>query len=316
MEGKPLGITYSRQLTSPTRPVQQGTPVGAPAPAQNREASFAAAATGTVTTPSGTTHLTINRAVLIAGLLFCLASPASLGVATYGFLGMFLIPAALALILALAFNRAWSYIVATILGVLFPLFVLVMFAPHEDGFNPLNRGVFGMALFNVCALPLILTGGIGGFRNARGKTPVSLGSGFRTAPGVFALCVCALLVGGLTTSYVANTEAIATPVEAFDGQPQAATSTVMEGFKFEPNVLNVGVATVTEITIVNRDPTTHTFTYRNGDVEYNHEVLPGQSANILVFFDTAGTYNFWCIPHSGGHDDTADDSMVGKIVVA
>ncbi len=314
MEGRPQGITYSRQVTS-TRPIQQGTPTGGAPPAAPNPTSFPTG-TATPSTSTGTTYLTINRGLLIAGLLFSLASPASFGVEAYVFMGMMLIPTVIALGLILSVNRGWAYITSTVLGLVFPLFFLAMFGPHEGAYNPVNREAFGVAAFNLAAIPLILVGGIGGFRNTRGKTGVSFGSGFRTAPGVFALCVCSLLVGALVTSYVANDNVLATPVSGFDAPVQATTSVAMKEFAFDPKTINVGANTYTEIVVVDQDPNAHTFTYKNEGVEYSHELLPGQTVSFVVLFDTVGTYGFWCIPHSNGEGDTAEDSMVGQIIVA
>jgi plastocyanin len=317
MDARPTGITYSRQGTTPQagRPAQPPMRTSAPAPAA--AAPSVATATGTATgAATGTTYLTINRGLLVGGLLFSLASPANFGIEGYMFMAMFLVPTVLALILTLSTARAWSYLTATILGVLFPLMFVVMFAPHEGGFDPVNRAGFAVTLLNICALPLIITGGVGGFRNARGKTGLRFGSGFRTAPGVFALCVCSLLAGALVTSYAASDSVIAATPNGFDAQPAATTSVAMKDFAFEPKTINVAAGVYTKIVVSNQDPSPHTFTYKNGGTEYSHEVIPGQTVSFVVMFAEAGSYGFWCIPHSNGEGDTAEDSMTGQIVVA
>ncbi|HEX9817229.1 MAG TPA: hypothetical protein VGB18_09635, partial [Candidatus Thermoplasmatota archaeon] len=153
MEGKPQGITYSRQMTSTTRPIQQGTPTGGGAPAA--PTSFPTPNATSTHASIGTTYLTINRALLIAGLLFSLASPASFGLGGYVFMGTFLIPTVLSLILILTVSRAWAYLTSLVLGLLFPLFFLTMFAPHEGAYNPVNREAFAVAALNLSAIPLI-----------------------------------------------------------------------------------------------------------------------------------------------------------------
>src|SRR5688572_10099481 len=116
MNGRPSGITYSRQGPTPQagRALQaaHGTPTAAPA---GTEPTATGTATSTGTTP-GTTYLTINRGLLIAGLLFSIASPSNFGVAAYSFMGMMLIPTIIGLGLILSLNRAWTYITSLVLG--------------------------------------------------------------------------------------------------------------------------------------------------------------------------------------------------------
>lgn len=315
MEARPKGITYSRTATTTHmgRPIQVGGAAPAtPSPTNGTPST----ATATAATTSGVGYLTLSRGLLLLGLLLSIAAPANLGLGAYLFMGMFLVPTLLALVLTVSTGRPWAYVTSLILGLVFPLLFIALFAASEGGFNPVNRAAFTATLLNMCAIPLVLTGGVGGFRDARNKTGVRFGPGFRTAPGVFALCVASLLLGGLVTSYAASESVLAASNSGFDAQPQATTSTLMKDFAFTPKVLTVAVATYTEIVVSNEDATPHTFTYKNAGTEYNHQVVPGQTTSFVVLFAEAGTYRFWCQPHSGGETDTEPDSMVGQIIVA
>jgi len=59
----------------------------------------------------------------------------------------------------------------------------------------------------------------------------------------------------------------------------------------------VPVRTVVAIVVTNKDPAFHTFTYQLTGQTYNHELLPGTTTKFLVFFDTAVSIPYWCIPH-------------------
>lgn len=295
------------------RPAQAGRPIGPPPAARPP----APAPAGPARPPrAATPYLTFPRLTLAVACLLSVLSPAPIGIGGYSFIGLFLVPTLLALALILVVARAWTYLTAMGLSLLFPLLFLFMFAPHEGGFDPLNREVFWATVLNFGAIALAVAGGVQGFRRTRMGSVPRIRPGIRTTSGVFAVVCLALIVGAMATSYAAKERTLAGTDAGFDFQPQAQRSVVAEGFQFAPRELNVSSNTFTQISVQNTDPVRHTFTYKNAGTEYSHEILAGQTVKFVVFFSQAGAVNFWCIPHSGGESDQDEDSMVGRIIVA
>lgn len=84
---------------------------------------------------------------------------------------------------------------------------------------------------------------------------------------------------------------------------------VMEGFQFSPNVLHATVGSV--LTLTNRDPATHTVTAVDGSFDVTVE--PGDDATLHL--DHAGTFKFYCKPHSTQAADGTWQGMTGTLVV-
>lgn len=82
----------------------------------------------------------------------------------------------------------------------------------------------------------------------------------------------------------------------------------MKDFKFQPDTLNVKVGT--KVTWINRDSTFHTVTSVGSGPLQSGNIQAGQTYTYT--FSEAGTYDYYCEPHSNGEPRTG---MVGKVVV-
>jgi len=92
--------------------------------------------------------------------------------------------------------------------------------------------------------------------------------------------------------------AIPTPTPAVCADP---CSVGIVGVAFQPVTRHVTVGTT--VTWTNRDPTTHTVTFANGQVD-SLDMPPGASFHHL--FDTTGTFSYRCVIHA---------DMLGSIIV-
>lgn len=261
-------------------------------------------------------YWTFHRFFVALACALSLLSPALFGsLETYLFIGLMLWPSLLALVLILVKDRAWTYLTATILGSIFPLLVIVLFNVLEGAPNPASRIEYWATVLNVGALLLILFNGITGFRKARAHAAFpSLREGWRAAGGAYAWAVFALMFSAIVSGQFAYGAGSAAS-GGYDFVPSSQVALVTENLAFSPKELTVPNGTVTEIAVENRDAEGHTFTYMSRGVEYDHELLGGQTTRFLVLFEEPGTVKFWCIPHSGGADDDGS-GMVGTITVA
>ncbi|MFO1533843.1 MAG: PQQ-binding-like beta-propeller repeat protein [Thermoplasmatota archaeon] len=90
----------------------------------------------------------------------------------------------------------------------------------------------------------------------------------------------------------------------------SAATVLMQGFAFVPVELHVAAGTT--VTWVNKDPEMHTVTAVDGSFDLT--VAPG--AQVQHRFDAAGTYEYYCRPHSSEAPDGTRQGMKASVVVA
>lgn len=96
------------------------------------------------------------------------------------------------------------------------------------------------------------------------------------------------------------------------GPASAGTTVRMTGYAFTPPGLHVSVGTKVHWT--NEDPVYHTVTSDGGDFgAMDVKVDPGMGTDIT--FDHAGTFSYYCKPHSAKGDDGQWHGMVATITV-
>jgi plastocyanin len=88
-----------------------------------------------------------------------------------------------------------------------------------------------------------------------------------------------------------------------DPRPATANVVVMSDYKFVPKTLTVSVGTT--VTWVNHDMARHTVTRHALDEPFDSGLLGNQEV-FSHTFRSAGSYGYFCVPHSG---------MQGTIVV-
>jgi plastocyanin len=89
-----------------------------------------------------------------------------------------------------------------------------------------------------------------------------------------------------------------------------ATSVQFKNFTFAPNTLQVGAGDTVRLVVKNDDQTLHTFTLSEAGI--NVSVPPGSEKVIEFKAPAAGTYQWYCIPHSSSSGATRT-GMVGTL---
>ncbi len=89
-----------------------------------------------------------------------------------------------------------------------------------------------------------------------------------------------------------------------------AANVQMHNFAFAPNALLVSAGGTVRIVVKNNDATLHTFTLPQAGVDVS--VPPGSEKVIEFKAPAAGTYQWFCIPHSSLNGATRD-GMVGTL---
>ncbi len=90
----------------------------------------------------------------------------------------------------------------------------------------------------------------------------------------------------------------------------SATSVQIKNFAFAPNALHVKAGDTVRLVVKNDDQTLHTFTLPEAGV--NVSVPPGSEKLIEFKAPAAGSYQWYCIPHSSA-DGAARTGMVGML---
>jgi plastocyanin len=244
-----------------------------------------------------------------ADLVVALFVLGGFSISIFVFVGPFLIPAVVCTALLVWRPNQWFYLAAGIAsGYLFILFLPFVITGLS---NPANPYEFAGNSLGLVALFWALPAGVIGFWRTRKKLPLpDARSGWRTPQGIYALAVVFVAVGAILTSAIAYGHAVGTSTGGgFDFEPSRSVNVTTQNFAFSPMTFSVPVRTIVSIVVTNKDPALHTFTYGVNGKSYGHDLLPGTTTRFLVFFDTAGRVDFWCVPHRSM-------GMTGSITVA
>jgi hypothetical protein len=201
----------------------------------------------------------------------------------------------------------WTYLAAGFANSLVG-FLAIPFGLVGVLLNPLLGARYSGYVLAALALLLAFPAGVSGFRQLRGRVPPRpLREGIRTLHGFVAIALVALSVGALMAGFFAI-GSIPTG-EAIDFEPGDEISLQTVGGRFEPPTFDVTIGVVTRITVLNEDPSPHTFTYTVNGTTYSHGV-PGRGgvARFLVLFTQTGTIPFWSTT-------PGDEDMTGTITV-
>ena len=137
----------------------------------------------------------------------------------------------------------------------------------------------------------------------RGHMTPSATGGERTAIRVaLSLIALAALVSGVLT------------VLGRSSVPEAAAAAQaikIKNTQFEPRAIEVGAGT--SIVIRNDDPFFHTFTVE--ELGIDQSFTPGDE-QLIAIPAKAGTYTFYCKPHTQNPENPAEDDMAGVLTVA
>ena len=226
----------------------------------------------------------------------------------FAFLGLFLIPPAILLAILFWKPKPWLYLAAGI-GISYLPILSIEFVIQDlaNPSNPYGYAGTAMALLSVAwALP---AGVLAVVQGRKGVPHLAVREGLRSWQGIYSIGVALLAVGAGLTSVAAYNYAASHQGGAFDFEPQASVAVNTENYMFSPSAFAVDVLTLTEVVAVNKDSVLHTFTYEVGGKRYSHDLLPQSTTRFLVFFESAGTIPYWCIPHQM-------DGMTGQMTVA
>jgi len=255
---------------------------------------------------------TFNRMLIVMAFVELLITFVIIGgfsAALFVLVGPFLIPAAVFTGLLLWRPRPWVHLAAGI-GISYIFIVFLPFIIPALA-NPADPYQYAGTVLGLLSVAWSLPAGVLAFLQARKGRPQLLArEGWRSWQGIYSVGVALLAIGAALTSVAAyNYAASKSAGGAYDFQPQASVTITAENFAFSPADFTVARQTLTEIVVVNKDTTLHTFTYIVGGTEYSHDLLPGTTTRFLVFFDAAGSIAFWCIPHRSS-------GMTGTIAVS
>jgi plastocyanin len=271
--------------------------------------------------PAPSTGWTITRALILAGF----AAAFMAGVLEFhGDLLAFMVQGGVIMAPALAFcvwmiiqPKAWVQLVAGITVCLLPLLVLFVFGAALGLGNP-TYGYSSVSLYLLTmAMALALPAGIIGFNKTRKNRPQAmLAGGWRSAEGIFAVAATFLFVGVIATSGLASVAVrdLASKSAGFDFEVDESATVEVKHHVFVPENVEVKLGVMTKIVVKNSDSAFHTLTYKSGNTTYDHPLLGGSTIEFLVLFKTAGTFQYWCAPHSSG-EPGSKVGMIGNFTV-
>jgi len=258
------------------------------------------------------TPWTFNRLLLVlafADLVIALFVVGGLSAAVFVFAGLLLIPAIVCTALLIWRPNQWFYLAAGIAsGYLFIIFLPFVITGLA---NPANVYEFSGNSLGLVSLFWALPAGVIGFWRTRKKQPLpDARSGWRTPQGIYALAVVFIAVGAILTSAIAYGHAVGMPTGGgFDFEPSVTVNVTTESFLFVPSNISVPVRVLAAIVVTNKDGALHTFTYDLDGKRYSHDLLPLATTKFLVYFTTAASIRFWCIPHEAS-------GMTGRMTVS
>lgn len=248
---------------------------------------------------------TFNRLLLAIG--FVAVVPANVllaggGLTSIAALLVLVLPAFVFVWLAVRNGRPWPHLAAGITIGFFPILSLSFGAAAF--LTPQDGPTFAGMVLGLLALLFALPAGVQGFRNGRrALAQPTARERLLSRRGLIAVAIVAMCVGAIVTSGLAYAKALS-PTSGgagYDFEPGESVQLVARNFVFAPRNFTVASGTITEIIVVNEDPTYHTFTYVdpvNGE-RRSHDLLSGSTTRFLVFFPQPepSPVRFWCIPH-------------------
>jgi plastocyanin len=239
-----------------------------------------------------------------AGLVMLLMGALTGGLAEGGVFSLaFLIPGLLGLFLSWKVGRG-----GFILPVLLVLALLVLFTPflaftlmHPEA----GPDFIIVALFLAGALLAVIGGGLSIVQWRRRSAKPGATPGQRLAFKVILGATLALVLASLTLSLMARTS-LAADVRA------GATGLVIKDFSFSLKMLPVQTGDTVRLAVRNDDTTLHTFTLVEAGI--NVAIPPGAERLVEFQAPAAGTYTWYCVPHSSA-TATGREGMVGTLIV-
>jgi plastocyanin len=223
---------------------------------------------------------------------------------TLQFAAFFLVPSLLGIILSWAVGR-WGLI----LPVLLVLALLVMFGPflpfalaHPEG----GQEFIMVALFAVGALLAVIGGGISLGQWLRRSARPGASPAQRLAYKGILGATLALVVVSVVATTLART--------SLPAEVRAGTTPVgIKEFAFGDSLVTVNAGETVRLAVRNDDSALHTFTLAEAGIDV---VIPAGAERLVEFqAPAAGTYTFYCVPHSAVNAAGRREGMVGTLAV-
>ncbi len=252
------------------------------------------------------TLLTATGAGLIAlaGAILVLMGALHGDLVEQGVFGLILIvPGLLASFLVWRFGR-WAFIVALLAcGGLLAMFA--PFLPFSLSHPESGSEFVLIEVFTAGAL-LAVIGAVAGLIQWRRKSArPGATAAQRTAYVALLSLVAALAVLSMVLAVLATTSV---PAEAKAG----ATPLAAHDFSFGPDRVEVAAGQTVRLVVKNTDPSLHTFTLPEAGIDI---AIPAGAERLIEFTaPAAGSYTWYCIPHSQA-GATGRQGMVGTLVV-
>ncbi len=240
--------------------------------------------------------------IAVAGVLVLLFGALGGDVATNGGFGIAFVVVGLLVAGAVWRFGRWALVVAAVLsllllGLTIPFSVFTLAHPESAGdFVPLVVSLAGALLG--------LVGSVGALVQARRQSARAQGTaGERWAVGGLLGVVAVASVLSIILTLAGRT---AVSADAKSG----AVSVQMHNTAFAPNALLVSAGDTVRVVVKNDDATLHTFTLPEAGVDVS--VPPGSEKVIAFKAPAAGTYQWFCIPHSN-LNGAVREGMVGTL---
>jgi plastocyanin len=252
------------------------------------------------------TLLAATGSVLVigAGLLMLLMGLLAGSLAESGvFALIFLVPGLLGLFLSWKVGR-WGFIVQTLLALAL-LLINAPFLPFTLA-HPEGGPEFIMVIvFVVGSLVAIIGGAVSVAQWRRRSAVAGATPGQRFAlKGILGVTL-AIALASLALSTLARTSLAA------DVRGQA-TAVDIKNFAFSVSALPVKAGETVRLAVRNDDTTLHTFTLAEAGIDV--AVPPGAERLVEFQAPAAGTYTWYCVPHSS-QTETGREGMVGTLIV-
>jgi plastocyanin len=243
--------------------------------------------------------------LIIAGLVVALIGVLSGDLAeTAMFVGFLLVPGLLGVVLSWKVGR-WGFILPELLAlalmVLFVPFLPFTLAHPEGGLEFIMAAVFVAG-----ALLAVVGGGVSIVQWLRRTATTGATPAQRMALQVVLSALVVVVVASLTLTALARTT-LAADVKA------GATPVAIKNFDFAVHTLTAKPGDTVRLAVRNDDSALHTFTLPEAGVNVT---IPAGAERLIEFqAPAAGTYTWYCVPHSN-QGAAGREGMVGKLTVA
>jgi len=248
---------------------------------------------------------TLNRVLVVAGLVSMVLALAVLGSSDPSLVGpslILLLPGFVSTGLLIWRPRPGFFALAGVANSLLAIITIPFGLILALG-DPLTGPIYNAVVLAMLSLLLALPAGILGYMGGQaGRREPPFAEGIRSFQGLTVVAVVAVCIGAIAAGSLAYQNLNAPPPgggPVYDIPQTASISVLASNSRFSPTTFNITIGRVTKITVLNEDDGLHTFTYSNNGTPYSHDLLPsGGVTRFYVLFSSVGDVPFASTPSS------------------